>query len=60
MFFQFGCRHGKGIIGTKVGHGSLQAFRIATAFHRRRFRKGSYLRPPPTVGEDLLLDCDGS
>jgi hypothetical protein len=54
MFFQLGRSPGEGIIGTKIAHDSLQGFRIPTALHWRRFRKGSNLRPATTLGEDLL------
>jgi hypothetical protein len=54
VFFQLGRSPGEGIIGTKIGHDSLQGFRIPTALHWRRFRKGSNLLPATTLGEDLL------
>ena len=60
MFFQLPRRSGKGIVGSQINHGSLQAFRIPTAFHFGRFAKGSNLRPPPTLGENLLFYLDGS
>jgi hypothetical protein len=60
MFFQLGRSPGEGIIGTKIGHDSLQGFRIPTALHWRRFRKGSNLRPATTLGEDLLSYFDFS
>ena len=58
MFFQLGRGSGKGIIGPKIRHGSLQGFGIPTALHFRRFAKGSNLRPPPTLGEDLFFYFD--
>ena len=54
MFLQLGRGSGKGIIGPKIRHGSLQGFRIPTALHFRGFGKGSNLRPPPTLGVDLF------
>ena len=60
MFLQLGCGSGKGLIGPKIGHGSLQAFRIPTAFHFRRLAKGSNLRPLATLGEDLFCYFDFS
>jgi hypothetical protein len=58
MLFQLRRSPGKGILGTEIGHGSLEAFRIATALHFRRCGKGSHLRPATALGEDLLRDFD--
>ena len=60
MFLQLGGGSGKGLIGPKIGQGSLQAFRIPTAFHFRRLAKGSNLRPLATLGEDLFFYFDFS
>jgi hypothetical protein len=60
MFFQLGCGLGKGFISPKIGQGSLQAFRIPTAFHFRRFGEGANLRALPTLGEDLFVYFDDS
>ena len=46
MFLQLGRCCGKGIIGPKIGQGSLQGFGIPTALHLRRFGKGSNLLLP--------------
>ncbi len=60
MFFQLARGSGKGLIGTKIGHGSLQTFRIPAALHFRGFGKGSNLRPAPTGGEELFFYFDFS
>ncbi len=60
MFLQLGCGSGKGIIGPEIRQGSLQGFRIPTTLHFRRFGKGSDLRAPPTLGEDLFCYFDFS
>lgn len=60
VFFQLDRGSGKGFIGSKIRQGSLQGFRIPTALHFRSFTKGSYLRPLPTLGENLFFDFDFS
>src|SRR5947209_1527136 len=60
MFFQLGRGPGKGIIRTQIRDGSLQTFRISTALHLCGLAKGSDLRSPPAVGEDLLFYGNGS
>ena len=60
MFLQLGGGSGKGLIGPKIGQGSLQAFRIPSAFHFRRLAKRPNLRPLATLGEDLFFYCDFS
>jgi hypothetical protein len=48
VFFELDGSPGKGFLGTKIAHRSLQAFRIPTALHFCRFAKGSNLRAAPT------------
>src|SRR5947209_14601973 len=57
---QFGCGSGKGVIGPKIGEGSLQSFGTPTALYFRRLGKRSHLRSPTTLREYLLRYFDFS